>query len=501
LKHVVSLSVFLLVVAVVAMIALNVMMMRRSSSSSSSSSLSTLETSPQQRRTAEEPKVPQYHVLFSTSCSPFQDWQSISFFHFAHRARQPGHITRLVSGCTPEKARTLQQIHDEVVAPLNPDRYHLHVTPDYGHGDGQRKYWNKPLGVLDYMENVLGYSNNNQTTDHRLHDDDIIILVDPDMMLLRPITGDFTNYRGGWSNGDPSHVQVRHGRPFAQRYAYGAAWVTSLNGHLADVVGPGSPALNLSLEEAGRSYPAGPPYVATARDMYRIATYWVQFLPKIWNHFDGFMAEMHAYSTAAAHLQLPHQLARAFMASDVPGPDFFSVIGDRLTRSNACRVAVEGVARTPDNQRITDRPVLTDDYVPYVLHFCQRYALGRWFFSKYKLHEDVFDCHAPLLKEPPMNVAELYSWSIFPNGIETFDYSTKNQDHIARNAWFLCSIIYGLNEVITKVKQMRCGGGDNNNNTGDAIVNWNKTFHFHDEDKFRAMLDDPSNPFHRNTTR
>ena len=108
----------------------------------------------------------------------------------------------------------------------------------------------------------------------------------------------------------------------------------------------------------------------------------------------------------------------------------------------------------------------------------------------------MFDCDAPLMKEPPMDVAERYSWSIFPNGIETYDYSTKHSEQIQRNGWFLCLIIYGLNEVITKVKEMRC----NNPDSGGIGVNWDKIFHFHDEDKFQASLDDPSNPFQNVTT-
>jgi hypothetical protein len=474
------------------------MMMSRKASLSLSSSDADPDAEQQQQQQEEEET--QYHMLFSTSCSPFQNWQSISFFHFAHRAKQPGHVTRLVSGCTPEQVEELQRVHDEIIKPLNPNYYHLHVTPDYGHGDGQQKYWNKPLGVLDYMESVLGYSKTNNNDNHHhpttsVHDDDIIILVDPDMILLKPITKDFTNYVGEWSNENPSHVQVQHGKPVAQRYLYGFRWLTSLDGHLIDVVGPDSPALNVSMDDADTSYPAGPPYVATARDMYRIATHWVEFLPNIWKFFDGFMAEMHAYSTAAAHLQLPHHLAKAFMASDVPSQDFFSVIGDRLTKANACQAGIESISRTTDNEKITNEPIIDEQHLPYVLHFCQRYALGRWFFSKYKVHENVFDCDAPLLMEPPLDVAERYSWSIFPNEIETFDYSTKHPEQIQRNGWFLCSIIYGLNEVIAKVKEMRCSDPHS-----DIAVNWDKTFHFHDEDKFQASLDDPSNPFQNVTT-
>jgi hypothetical protein len=90
-------------------------------------------------------------------------------------------------------------------------------------------------------------------------------------------------------------------------------------------------------KEADLYYPAGPPYLATGKDMYAIAKHWVQFLPRVHDIFTGFMAEMHAYSTAAAHLGLPHQLTSGFMASDVgnKGMEKFEFL-DNVTRTDAC---------------------------------------------------------------------------------------------------------------------------------------------------------------------
>jgi hypothetical protein len=170
------------------------------------------------------PESRQYHMVFSTSCDPFQDWQSLAFFYFAHRVQQPGHITRIVSGCTPEQAQALQTIHKQKIAPLNPNYFHLHVTPDYGHGLGNQKYWNKPFGLLNYLETKLGYSNQVSST---IHDNDVVIILDPDMMLLKPITADFSNYVGLWTN-DLTQTTVQHGQPIAQRYEFGSAWLVVL---------------------------------------------------------------------------------------------------------------------------------------------------------------------------------------------------------------------------------------------------------------------------------
>ena len=44
-----------------------------------------------------------YHVVFSTGCSEFQDWQSIGVYSSAERVGQRGPITRIASGCTEEQ--------------------------------------------------------------------------------------------------------------------------------------------------------------------------------------------------------------------------------------------------------------------------------------------------------------------------------------------------------------------------------------------------------------
>mmetsp|Transcript_5179 Transcript_5179/g.8521 ORF Transcript_5179/g.8521 Transcript_5179/m.8521 type:complete len:511 (-) Transcript_5179:53-1585(-) len=407
-------------------------------------------------------RKPRYFMVFSTSCSPFQHWQAIAFFHFAKKVNQPGNVTRIVSGCTEAQADELREEHARIIAPLSPS-YSLHVTPDFGVKDNT-KYWNKPHGLLDWMTNDLGFPANAQE-----YNDDIIIVLDPDMMLLRPITHEFDNYQTDWVAEEWTN-RVVHGTPVAQAYGFGSGWLSSLKGNLSHVVGPDSPALKVTIKEAGKYYPAGPPYLGTGKDMFAIATHWVRFLPRLHEIFPKFMAEMHAYSAAAAHLELPHQLATGFMLSDV-GAVHNEAFGflENVTRKDAC------LADIPTNN------------LPFVMHYCQRYALGRWFFSKYKLREDYFQCDAPLMAEPPKNVGEIFDWYMFPNGIEWKDYSPTRKNHfIVLHGWMLCVVVYSLNEVAIELKKKHC----------NASANFEKTWHFHTDENFQAVLDDPSNPFH-----
>jgi len=406
----------------------------------------------------------QYSMVFSTGCTPLQHWQSLLFFYYAHKVKQPGNVTRIASGCSKSEASKVRRTHQEKVAKMS-ERFHLHITPDYGFRDN-KKYWNKPHGLLDWLENEMEFSH-----DGSRHDDVIIIILDPDMILLKPITNEFTDFKEDrrWK-GKKLSEKVVHGIPFAQAYGFGSSWLTSLKGKLSDVVGEKSPALDVNLDEASKYFPAGPPYLATGKDMYALVTHWVKFLPRVHSIFPEFMAEMHAYSIAAAHLQLPHQLAKGFMISDVGAAhkeDAFSFL-DNTSRAEACG------AKIPPSQ------------LPFVHHYCQRYAIGRWFFSKYKLPEDFFDCRAQLLKEPPLNVAEIYDWYIFPNGIEMNDYSSPKKQHfLLKHAWMMCETIFSLNEAATELKKAHCGAG----------ANYEKTFHFHEEAEFQAMLQNGTKPF------
>jgi hypothetical protein len=198
------------------------------------------------------------------------------------------------------------------------------------------------------------------------------------------------------------------------------------------------------------------------------------------------MAEMHGYSIAAAHLNLPHRLGRGLMISTIDGNENFDFVDTTLNRTNTCEAAAAAAASSTLQRGIVTPSVpMSVTKLPYVLHYCQRYALGRFFFSKYKLNEHFFDCDAPLMWEPPLHVGDIYDWYIFPNGIEMSDMSHPDKHrNIVRNGWMMCSLIFGLNDAATLFKQRHCSN-----------PNLEKTWHFHEEDLFQQMLKDPSNPF------
>jgi len=49
-------------------------------------------------------------TLFSVECNNYFDWQTVGLMHSFRKAKQPGHITRLLS-CTEEQKKTYRGMH------------------------------------------------------------------------------------------------------------------------------------------------------------------------------------------------------------------------------------------------------------------------------------------------------------------------------------------------------------------------------------------------------
>eukprot|EP00986_Skeletonema_menzelii_P011208 scaffold5693_cov141-Skeletonema_menzelii.AAC.15 len=404
------------------------------------------------------------HVVFSTDCSPYQHWQSYQLFLSALKIRQPGRITRIASGCTAEEEVSIRQWHDEHIAILS-SRFGLHLTPHFssvkdesGNKVGDYEFFNKPYGLLHWMEHGE-HMGVDPDTNQPLRHDTIIILLDPDQMLMMPITGTFqssdTIFRGGpkdkggfnvdtertYKENESSFV-VRHGHPLSQEFGFGHSWL-----EFAKVAGKESPATKVTPTEADRSYAAGPPYIATALDMHAIAQKWVEFVPLVHSLFPELMAEMYAFSIASAHLELPHQLVGSLMISDtnIDSGEGWKWI-DNLPADNICDFAM--------NKMGDDISHLS---LPSLLHFCQRYGVGdRAFFAKKKLPRDFFTCESPLIEEPAMDIGSgKYLYRKPPFLDTTVQYSAAVEK---REAFVICRMTGFLNEAALFFKRKHCNG-------------------------------------------
>jgi hypothetical protein len=74
------------------------------------------------------------HIIFSTDCGTYQDWQTLVVFHSATAVGQKGPITRIASGCNEEKKLVLIKLYEK----LYPN-YHVHFTPDFKKDEKSKK--------------------------------------------------------------------------------------------------------------------------------------------------------------------------------------------------------------------------------------------------------------------------------------------------------------------------------------------------------------------------
>ena len=70
------------------------------------------------------------HVIFSTDCTPYQDYQTIVLFHSAMVVGQKGPVTRIASGCDEKKKKELTELYHKLYP-----QYHVHYTPDFKKDD------------------------------------------------------------------------------------------------------------------------------------------------------------------------------------------------------------------------------------------------------------------------------------------------------------------------------------------------------------------------------
>jgi hypothetical protein len=124
----------LLIATVAALVPISFVQVTQPISTSELESVSSfLQTTADKSESNEEslhPPRPSYHVIFSTGCSPQQNWLFYVFFYHALAVQQPGNVTRIASGCTAQQMIELCHFHERYINRMSLN-FLLHFTPDY----------------------------------------------------------------------------------------------------------------------------------------------------------------------------------------------------------------------------------------------------------------------------------------------------------------------------------------------------------------------------------
>ncbi|KAG5189393.1 hypothetical protein JKP88DRAFT_176989 [Tribonema minus] len=376
------------------------------------------------------------HVVFSTECSSYQDWQSLLLFFSATRAGHKGPITRLAGGCSPEKQTEILKLHQHM-----PPHHRVHFTPDYSviSSTGHRyPYYNKPFG----MQHFLATANPPITNT-------IVAVLDPDQVFMKPLTpfldpdttilADRNTMPPLRFNGMPV---ITEGYPASQRYGLGSEW-RRWDGLGRIVQDEKSPALTVDPQLADDHYPIGPPYVAHVRDWLKMADKWVEFMPRSLIEYPHLLSEMFALCIASAHLRLPHTVVRTFMVSNADDGNEGWPLIDKLSEDEVCNAH-----NAPDTSAL-----------PVVIHYCQHFRVGIYSWGKWepKLQE-LFKCDSPYLLEPPDHLASLRI-KIEPDHLDGAPLSPLLAK---RHAFVICALTKILNEALRDFRKAMCPSDQQN---------------------------------------
>jgi hypothetical protein len=197
--------------------------------------------------------------------------------------------------------------------------------------------------------------------------------------------------------------------------------------------------------------------------LYQISLKWSEFAPLVHAQFPELMAEMYAYSIAAAHLELPHQLVENLMVSEVNsrGEGWESI--DEMPIEDVCEIGYQiGEGTLPATE--------TTSYIlPNVIHFCQRYLIGPFMFGKHRVPKNFFECSTPLILEPPRDAGTIYDFYVLPPQEVDYNkepalrkYFAKNHKHFkgtkTRNVFVTCTMTAAANAASTFFKDNHCQG-------------------------------------------
>lgn len=265
------------------------------------------------------------HVVFSTDCSGYQHWQSIFLFYSLRRSGHLGPVTRVVSGCKSHEEDAIRREYESISKATKPKQLRLHFTPSFALPGKNYKYSNKPGGLQHWISHTDSI------------EESAIALIDPDMVLLRPIMLELgegmtrvqtaTNphlveyidqnnkvqlLRQSTLPIIPSSSMISPGVAAGQHFGIGGLWASAgtknarkdfKDFNLTAICGAYSPCLNeesigrsphrTTRGEADNYFAVGPVYIASTSDWKsRILPKWTEFMPRVHAQYPKLLGEM-----------------------------------------------------------------------------------------------------------------------------------------------------------------------------------------------------------------
>mmetsp|Transcript_16848 Transcript_16848/g.32924 ORF Transcript_16848/g.32924 Transcript_16848/m.32924 type:complete len:535 (-) Transcript_16848:350-1954(-) len=398
------------------------------------------------------------HIVFSTDCGGYQNWQAMALSYSALMVGQKGHITRIVSNC-PDDADFAMMRRSSY------PNYHLHITPTFSLDEGREyfPYYNKPLGVDHWIKNAVPAVTQS-----------VVVLLDPDMVFVQPIRPDGVRdknnilYTGRRQKSEVTDA-VSLGHPVGQQYLIGSGWVTFKRDLIC---GAGSPCTTVDHGTAIEHYSLGPPYLLHREDAKKVFDAWAKYVIKV-REVEGkkvadMLSEMFAYCLGAAHHELPHERLDHFMVSNHRAEGEGWTFIDNLEEKSGHNPCL-GTHHPPQDAALPLLVHYPGEVIPIIDP-----AKGGWKFHKKHMPHNIYDCKAkvpgwtsddangPITTTPE----EIWQKATAPDAKCAHQHSGMD---CKRQAWVACQVHKTIQESILEYKKKYCAPGYNDQMDGALL--------------------------------
>lgn len=370
------------------------------------------------------------HIIFSTGCNAYQQWQAelLLFSHFL--SGQKGKITRIVSGCEDNGELKHHKFvtHpggglDKIVGAsfleksVHPD-FRLHTTPAF-EGSKEFPWFNKPFSIEHWTKKGEHHPSKGA-----------VVIIDPDEVFLEPLTQHPLPPEDLIFSGIPAEPGLNvvvPKKPVGQMYGLGDGWVHKFDRE--SICGKNSPCSKVTSKDAWLHYAVGPPYIIHMQDMKELTTLWSNYMRPVFKVIPGdILTDMWAYIMGAANLGMPHTKLEQYMVSETgawgEGWKFVDGWGTTMSCDNPQKPAG---AKSPN-----------------FLHFAHNYHTddgrgNRFMWHKGHMPSNILDCKTPILKQPPDDF-----------------FNTQKNTKERRMAWMMCNLYSRMNKMLVAYKSKFC---------------------------------------------
>ncbi|ETO06017.1 hypothetical protein RFI_31377 [Reticulomyxa filosa] len=449
------------------------------------------------------------HIVFSTGCNAFQNWQSELLLHSWASCGSPGRITRIVAGCKSEEEKKMAM---QTALDNKAQRILFYFVPDYAvdvnETDGTSRkfsYFNKPYGFNHWLADTASHDKFENQWQRSTYES-VIVLIDPDMIILRcddliiytymrtfvyyvyifvyvyivpflfHLQKESRDYYKEFKSllnepvieSEQDMFWVREGKPVSQRYGIGVKWV-----HWDTNMCPmnnRNTGCNYARRHGQNHYSVGPPYIMHVEDWLKLAPKWVEFSPESLRLEPppSMLAEMYSFAIASAYYDLRH----ANLFTMLSNPEVNEELWSHLLNWDFLE---------------KDISIYEEKYRVHILHYCALYfmggrvedegtiRLGGLMFGKQRLPRDfLFECEIPLLVELPLananSFANVYDFLFDKDENPSLElkhhfwkkttitdmFMKRDRSVSAGNLWMLYHIHKFMNEAVGRYRLKYC---------------------------------------------